>query len=426
MKGKIFKNAGWIVGCKIVKAILTFLVTMITARIMGPSKYGLISYAASLVIFFTPIMKLGFDSTLVYELVNNPKDEGKILGSSIVLNLISSMFCILSIFVFVFFFNSGEKDTLIVCSLYSILLIFQAFEMIQYWFQAKLLSKFSAISMLISYIIISIIQVLLLVFIKNLYLFAFSYTIDFLIISILLCFFYKKNGGQKLSFSKLIAKKMFSKSKYYIISNLMVTIFAQTDKIMIKKMIDNSAVGYYSAATTCAVMISFVFAALLDSYRPVIFENKKKSDQKFHESLIELYSIVIYCSLAVCVLMTVFSPLIVNIMYGSSYAPTILALRIVVWYTTFSYLGSVRNIWIISENKQNFLWIINMLGVIMNILLNYFLIPIYGINGAAIASVITQFFTNVIVSYIITPIRFNNYLIIQSLNIKKVLNKLKG
>ena len=103
MNLKIFKNAGWIVGCKIIKALLTFVVTMLTARILGPNKYGLISYAAGLVLFLTPIMKLGFESTLVFELVNNPKNEGEILGTSIILNLLSSLFCVICIFLFVFF-----------------------------------------------------------------------------------------------------------------------------------------------------------------------------------------------------------------------------------------------------------------------------------------------------------------------------------
>ena len=104
---KIVKNATWIIGCKIIKAILTVIVTMITARYLGPSNYGLISYAASIVTFVTPIMKLGLDSIIVHEIINNPDGEGKILGTTILANLISATLCIIGISSFVCIVNKG-------------------------------------------------------------------------------------------------------------------------------------------------------------------------------------------------------------------------------------------------------------------------------------------------------------------------------
>ena len=275
MKNKILKNASWIIGCKLIKAFLMLIITMISARYLGPSNYGLISYAASLVAFVTPIMKLGLESTLVYEIVNNPSGEGKIVGTSIAMNFISGILCLVGVCAFVFFVNAGEVETLVVCALYGLSLLFQALEMIQYWFQSKLLSKYSAIAMLISYIIVAVLQTIILLTNKNIYLFCLTYSLDFLLIAILLLIIYRKMSTQKLSFSLKIGKEMLSKSKYYIISTMMVTIFAQTDKIMLKMMIDNSSVGYYTAGVTCATMFAFVFAAILDSFRPTVFEAKK-------------------------------------------------------------------------------------------------------------------------------------------------------
>ena len=118
MKSKVFKNASWIIGCKLVKAFLMLIVTMISARYLGPSNYGLISYAASLIAFVTPIMKLGLESTLVYEIVNNPLKEGKIVGTSIVMNILSGILCLIGVCTFTFFVNAGETETLIICALY--------------------------------------------------------------------------------------------------------------------------------------------------------------------------------------------------------------------------------------------------------------------------------------------------------------------
>ena len=97
----------------------------------------------------------------------------------------------------------------------------------------------------------------------------------------------------------------------------------------------------------------------------------------------------------------------------------------VVWYLAFSYMGGVRNIWILAEQKTKYLWIINLSGALLNVALNLALIPYMGIMGAAVATVITQIFTNVIIGYIIKPIRGNNRLLVQGLDPRVLLRKKK-
>ena len=122
IKNKIFKNASWIIGCRILQAIFSLVITMLTARILGPDNYGLINYAASIVAFVLPIMQLGLNSILVMELVNSPNDEGEILGSSITMSVCSAFLSIAGVISFAFVANRNETETIIVCALYSILL----------------------------------------------------------------------------------------------------------------------------------------------------------------------------------------------------------------------------------------------------------------------------------------------------------------
>ena len=412
---KVAKNATWIIGCRIVQSVLALIINMLTARYLGPSNYGLITYASSIVAFVVPIMNLGLSNILVQEIVNNPEREGKTLGTSMLLSLVSSAFCILGVISFAFIANHNEPITIMVCFLYSLNLIFQALELMQYWFQAKYLSKYTSIVSLCAYFIVSAYKIYLLVFAKSVYWFAISNAFDYALIAVGIIIIYHKLGGQKLKFSWDLGKQMYSRSKHYILSGMMVTLFAQTDKIMIKLMIDESATGYYGAAVATAGLTSFVFTAIIDSFRPSIFEGQKVSLAVFEHRLTLLYSIVIYVSLAQSAVMTVFASIIIRILYGSAYDPAINALRIVVWYTTFSYMGSVRNVWVLANYKQHLLWKINLIGAVVNILLNGLFIPILGINGAAIASLITQFFTNVIIGYIIKDIRPNNVLMIEGL-----------
>lgn len=425
---KVAKNASWIIVCRIVQALLGLIINMITARYFGPSNFGLLTYASSLVAFVTPLMQLGFNNTLVQELINDPENEGKYLGTSMALSSFSAFFCIISITVFSLVANPNEKETIYVCFLYSLLLIFQALELISFWFQANYISKYHSIVSLVAYFIVSLYKLYLLFSHKSIYWFAISNCLDYLIISISIIIIYLRLGGKRLCFSISIAKSMFSSSKHYIVSDMMVTVFAQTDKIMLKQMIADSATGYYGAAIQCAGMASFVFAAIINSFRPSIFESKLNNQIEYETKIKLLYNIVIYFSLFLCLCAVLFSRQLILIMYGSDYSPAIVVLRIVVWYTTFSYLGSIRNIWILAEEKQKYLWIINLSGALFNVVFNLLLIPRLGIVGAAIASLATQIFTNVIIGFIIIPLRRNNVLMMESIHpkyIKEMIYRLK-
>lgn len=425
-RNSVSQNAVWIISCKIFQAILGLVVSMISARYLGPSNYGLINYAASVTAFAVPIMQLGFRSTLVQEVVNHPDMEGKTVGTALFFNIVSAVACMIGITTFACIANPNEPVTVIVCALYSINLLFQATEMIQYWFQAKLMSQYTSLTSLGAYAVVSVYKIYLLVTQKNIYWFAVSQAIDYFIISVVLLFLYYKLSSQKLSISFRRGLEMFSRSRFFIVSNLMVTIFSQTDRIMLKAMIDDEAVGIYSAAVACAGMTSFVFAAVIDSVRPAVYEKKKAKDKACEQNIVTCYSIIIYLSLAQSLVMSLFAPLVIYILYGSAYSASDSALRLVVWYTTFSYLGAVRDIWILAEEKQKYLWVINLSGAIANVVLNLALIPVLGVMGAALASLVTQIFTNVIVGFVVKPIRYNNRLMLQGLDPRPLIHYVKA
>lgn len=412
--GKAVHNAAWIVACKVIQAVLGLVVTMLSARFLGPSGYGLITYAASVVAFVAPIMYLGFTSVLVQELIAHPEREGETLGTAIFSGLISGTLCIGGACAFVAVANR-TKEAVIVCALYSTILIFQSLEMIVYWFQARLLSKYTSLISLAAYVAFSAYRIYLLAAQKSIYWFAVSGALDYLLISVAALIAYRRLGGRRLSFSRAVFSEMFAKSRYYIISDLMVTVFAQTDRIMINLMLGDAETGFYSAALNCAAMTGFVFTAVIDSFRPLIFGNRLRDDAAFRTNMKRLYSVVIWLSLLQSAFITVFAGLIVRILYGAAYSPSILTLRIAVWYTTFSYLGAVRNIWLLAEKKQKYLLPVNAAGALANVILNSLLIPSMGINGAALATLVTQFFTNVAVGFIIPAVRENNRIMLESL-----------
>ena len=414
-ENKVINNAKWIVLCKLAQSLLQLVVGMICARYLGPSNYGLINYAASIVAFAIPIMRLGFDATLVREYVESPEEEAKISGTSVVLNFISGVACMVAVIGFSAASNVNDHTTILVCGLYSASLIFAAVEMIQYWFQYKLLSKYSSVIMLISYFVVSAYKIFLLIAGKSVYWFAISHSIEYGLIAFCLFAVYYKKGG-RTRFSWRLAKKMLKNSRYYILAALMLVIIQNTDHIMLTTMIGKSENGFYSAAITAAGIFQFVYTAIIDSCRPIILANKKEQSAEYSLSMTRLYSITLYLSLAQSIVFTVCGELIIGILYGGDYSPAVSVFRILVWFLAFSMMGSVRNVWILSEQKQKYLWIINFSGAVFNILLNLVLIKPFGACGAAFASLLTQVFSNFILGFILPPLRENNKIIINSLH----------
>lgn len=423
---RVVKNASWVIASKLLQALMGLVVSMLTARYLGPSNYGLINYASSIVAFAAPLMQLGISSVLVYEFVKGNDPDNVVLGSALVLNVISSIACFAGIIAFVSIANPGEEETLIVCILYSLQLFAQAVENIQYWFQAKLLSKYTSIISVIAYFIVSVYKIILLATHMELYWFAIAQGIDCFIIVVGLVISYFRISRAHYRFSLACAKRLLSTGKHYIIANMMVAIYAQTDKVMLKIMLGDKVNGIYAAAVTCAGVTSFVFAAIINTMQPIILENKMHSQGTYEQSVRRLYAMVIWGAMLQSILFTLFATPMVSILFGAAYMDSVRVLRLLVWYTTFSYLGAVRNIWMLAEQCQHLIWRINIFGALANVVLNLALIPPMGAMGAALASLITQFFTNVLMGYIISQVRENNRLMLQSLRPSVMIDIIKN
>lgn len=421
---RLLNNAKWIIACKALQSLIQLVVGMLSARYLGPSNYGLIHYAASIVAFAIPIMQLGLDAVLVREYVENPDREGQILGTSLVMNLVSAASCMIGVTAFCAVANRGEPVTIWVCALYSTSLLFQSMELVQYWFQAKLLSKYASLGMLCSYIVVSAYKIYLLISAKSVYWFALSHAVEYAVTGLLLLLAYHKNGVQKLSFSPNTARAMFAKSKYYIVSSLMVVAFGSTASILIKLLVGQQENGFYAAAFTCVGVVQFVYTAIIDSARPVILESRNTDQNRYEKSISKLYSVIVYLALAQSVVFTVFAKQIILILYGAEYLAAVPALQILSWQVAFSYMGPVRNIWILAEEKHNRLWVINLWGAVTNIALNLGLIPLWGACGAAAASVMTQIATNFLLGFILKDMRPNNRLLLLGLNPRVAWNTL--
>lgn len=419
---KALNNFIWIIASKVIQSVLGLVISVYTARYLGTANYGVINYVASLVNFVLPIAQLGLSAVIIQEIINGKDKEGEIVGSAIAISFISSVLCYIGILFFTFFVNKGERETLICCAVYGISLFFQAMQLINYWFQAVLLSKHIGVLSIIAYIVVSGYKIFLLICKADVYWFALSYSIDYGIISIGGILYFKKITGKSIGIDKKICKDLLAKGKYFILSGIMVTIFGQTDKIMLKLMIDDSATGVYSAALICAGLTGFVFVATIDSIRPIILESKLIDEKAFEKNIVFLFSIIVYMSILIGGFTFIFSDEIIWILYGKDFMSASNVLKVLAWEPLFSYWGVGRDIWLIANNQHSKVWILNLCGAVMNIVLNIFFIQYYGIIGAAVASFISKVFTYFVLVVMIKSISRCGYLMVQSLNPKIILS----
>ena len=423
IKNKVFKNAGWLIIGKVIQMIINFIVGVLTARYLGPSNYGLINYASAYTAFFSSVCTLGINSVIVKEFIDNPKEEGKIVGTAIGLRALSSLLSAIAIVCISLVIDKDEPITILVVALSSVSVLFSIFETFNYWFQSKLKSKFTAIASLIAYSITAIYKTILLITGKSVVYFALATSVDYICIAIILFIFYIKEKGGKLSFSKEYGKSLLKKSYNYILPGLMVAIYGQTDKIMLKHMINDAEIGYYSTAVAICSMWCFVLSAIIDSLAPVIMEKYTTDKKRFIQLNKILYCIVFYLSVVVSVIFCIFGGFAIKLLYGDEYLPTINPLRVITWYTAFSYLGVARNIWIVCENKQKYLKYIYISAALSNVLLNLIFIPLLGATGAAIASLIAQIVTTLIAPFFMKGMKENSIMILNAIIFRGLKNK---
>lgn len=397
LTNRFFKNASWLLFGRIFQMIIQLLIGIITARYLGPSNYGMISYVASYIAFFSSVVSFGLNGVLINELVQKKDDEGEILGTATLLRFIVGVLSALSVIGIVGLSEGYDSQFTIIAFLMAIQLPFTSLDTINYWYQSKLLSKHTVILQSVVFIFVALYKTYILVTRKSIGWFAFSTTIEISLMGIAYYFSYKKRSEKSLHFSKFYLMKLLQQCFPFLLANLMVQVYAQTDKIMIRTLLSSTEeVGVYAVCTTISQMVSIIPLAMIDSGRPIIMELKPRDSQIYEIRLRQLIAGVVWISFFYSLFVTILSPQILRLVYGYAYISGSTCLKIIVWYTAFSYLGGIRSIWLICEKKNVFVFWLSMMGAITNVVFNFILIPKYGIEGAAVATLATQILANLV------------------------------
>ena len=388
---KYAANTGYLFFEKIVWAIVALTIWALVIRYLGPEQFGLFSYALSFVFLFKILSDLGLDSIVVRDLVKNLEQKEVILGLVFLLKFIGAAFTIVIIIALTEIL-SIEYYTRILIRVMSISLVFRAFNNIDFYFQSRVLSKYMVYSKLLALMVTSILCLTFIQFKKPLVHFAYVIVIETAVISTGLIIFYKIMRQNIFSwrFSLVAIRNLLKDSWPIILSGLAISIYMRIDQIMIKQMLGVAPTGYYSAAVRVSEVFYFIPVVMAGSLFPAIVNAKQTSELSYRNRLQALFTFLLWIAIAIAICLSALAFPLIRILFGQKYLQSASVLSIHAWAGIFVFLGVARGKWAINENLQIYLMFYALLGAIVNISLNLFFIPIWGVSGAAIATVISQ------------------------------------
>lgn len=422
-KKRVIANMSWLMGGKIVNMILSFFVSLATARYLGPSNFGSINYVAAYVSFFSSIASLGLSVIVIKEVSSGEEDDNKVIWTGILMRFLAAVAS--TIAVVAFFAIAKRNDPLLVpiAALESIAILASAFDTFMYWFQGKLLGKYVSIAGVIAYLAMSLYRLYLLANGADILWFAFATSVDTLVLALVLFIFYVKENGFRPVISLPLGKKLLKQSYHYLISGLIAILYSKIDQIMLGDMLDKASVGLYSAALTIAGLWGMIPSAFIQSVSPILYKNAQTDRGMFLKRLKQSYAGIWFLNVCWSLAISLFSYWVVLLLYGAEYMGARKALIIVVWYSGISSLGSLTQVYLATENKNKYINYFALAGLVTDVVLNALLIPHFGITGAAVATLATYCVIHIVMPLVIKDTREAAVLILQGMIFRDVIDE---
>ena len=412
---RFFGNTSWIMAERVFQMLISLIVGMMSARYLGPTNYGVINYVAAFIAFGVPICGLGFERVLIKAYVDDRRKAGDAIGTAILFEFVTSVVMSFVIVTIVYLSHAADEVKTAVAILESFLLLFKCAEPIEFWYTSQLRSKYTSIVRIFAYSVMAAYRVILIVQGRSVVWFAFATSIDTVVMGILFIILYLHQDNPGLGIDIAYGKELLGSSYHFIISDLMGVAYSQMDKIMLRNMIGDRDVGLYSAAYAICSMWFFVPAAVISSATPVILQAKNNDEKMYHRRLSQLYCAIFWFGVFVALVVTVFSALIIRLLYGNEYVGAAGSLSIGIWYGVFAQLGVARGVWILAENMNRYVKYYLIWGAVVNLVLNYVLIRPLGINGAAFATLLTQIFTSLLAPMMYKETRIHTKIVLDAI-----------
>ena len=380
----------------ILAIVIGFITSVIIARGLGPERQGLFAFILLIFGLISSYGHLGIISSNGYFMKKSSFSKDKVLNTNVsILILLSCIYLLLIILFKARIFDSNLYVYSIIWFLYAISLLFTTFFTTLYVIDEKIY-VFNYFSMAIN--ILKGVILVLLYFTNTLSLLSISVAYSFIEILKLVVVLFNLKIKYSFEISKEVIKKELKYGFTLYMAALLIYLNYRADLFMIKNMLGETDLGVYSIAVRLAEL-AFIFPAALTT----AFEGKLYTCEENERKIVTSQTIKIsfYITLIVCIIGILCRPL-VKVLYGAEYLGAGSAMVFLLIGIIFASIGKVAPAYYYTMGKPNVHMVVSLMVLIINILCNYFLIPRYEINGAAIASSISYTFYGLVYIFMLS------------------------
>lgn len=387
---------GWLLFDKVLRMGVGLLLAVWIARYLGPEEFGLLSFALAFVGMFGAVAGLGLQNIVVRDIVRDITCKEETLGTAAVLQLVLGLLTYGCMMGGIFWLRSDDALVKALVAILGFVIILRFSDVAIYWFESQVLSKYIVWVQNSCFLIFAVIKAWLIVSNAPLLAFALAIAAETLIVAVLIWLMLNLRGPtlQQLRFSLFRAKTLMTDSWPLLLSGVAVALYMKIDQIMLGLMLGDDSVGIYTAAVRISEIWYFIPTVITASLLPTIVNLRKRDDTLYIAQLQKLSTFLTWLAITVAIPITFLANQLIFFLFGAVYAEASTVLSIHIWSSLFVFMGVGAGMFFTVNNFGRKILNRTILGCVTNIILNYFLIPVYGINGAAIATLVSQLIVN--------------------------------
>lgn len=395
----ILKNTFFIGAEKFFKFFIFFFTNLVIAQIAGPKIYGSYSAILAVCIIFTTLSSLGLNNYLS-KLVLRTSNKKKLFRNIVYIRFLSFISFSTVCFLFLYFFMDIRLLFSIIAAGFIFITLAQVNDVFfESQLRAKIIFFYKAPAYLmglgLKVIALYSDNVLLNLLLANLTEYCLFYLFSLIAINNTDVTDTNKSGN-RVDFRYV--KVIILKALPLALSSAAVVLYTKIDNIFILKFLDEESVGFYAAAARFSEIFFLIPTLFLPSIFPMFLKEYRINRKHFNKKINLLLYALIILGAFFSTFIILFAEKIVILVYGDQYLNSVMPLKIISLIIPLVYIDELLRRWIIITDNLAYAIQRQTIGLFVNIILNFILIPIYGLLGAAVASLISFAFSTVVFS----------------------------
>ncbi|WP_088331574.1 flippase [Lacimicrobium sp. SS2-24] len=385
---KAFSNSSWLMLEKALTMPLGLVLSILLARHLGVEQLGKYSYLLSLVALIGPIGAMGLSSLITRELINHPEKEHRLLGASFIARMLGGVIGLLCLCVYA---QWQDGDEVVWLSLLAVSQLFNAFSVIDFWFQSRVEVKYSVFSRLAAIVTLFGLRVGAVLLDASLGLFIWLYAMEQVLVGLMYVLTYSIKGQKLLDWQIDFntAGSLLKRSYWLIFSGFAAIIYLRIDMVMLNQLIGDQATGLYAVASRVSEIWYFIPAALVSSFFPLLLKVRLSSYQQYQNKLQKLCDGLFVLSLSIILPVVLLAEFFIVLLFGEDFTESAQILEVHIFAGLFIFMRALLSKWLIAEELFKFSLVSQGMGAVVNVALNLWLIPQYGAIGAAWATLLS-------------------------------------